>query len=271
LFQAGPARRAGCGGRPGGGLPSYPRPSRPPSRPAGLGVPGPAPHSRAARRAPRFADVPPGGPCGSPSESPRCESAWPPQVARCRNLRGQVRPTGECGSCAGEPRGSRGRHESACAGGNRGSSPGGGCSAGKCACSRSISRVLANQAGGRLGRSGPGPAIPAGAPHRMHTPWDRPGRRAYETLPPPTGDPTRLRTPQSSGQIRVQLSVLTITNRCPTVIRLRDVSDRSRSMRPDTPSASGCLLYRKSCGIARPLLACGLLVGQMEWEPWLRR
>lgn len=51
-----------------------------------------------------------------------------------------LRPTGGRDPCHGGTRGSRGRHGSACADGNRGSSRDGGCSAGRCACSLGGSR-----------------------------------------------------------------------------------------------------------------------------------
>ena len=47
-----------------------------------------------------------------------------------------LRPRGGCGPWTGAPRGSRARRGCACAAGSRGSSRAGGCSAGRCACSR---------------------------------------------------------------------------------------------------------------------------------------
>ena len=51
----------------------------------------------------------------------------------------QLRPTARCGPCVGGPRRWRGRRGCACAAGSRASWRGGGCSAGKYACSRSDS------------------------------------------------------------------------------------------------------------------------------------
>jgi hypothetical protein len=56
-----------------------------------------------------------------------------------------LRRRGLCDPCADEPRGSPGRHGCACAGGTRGYAPGGGCSAGKYACSRLDLPMLARQ------------------------------------------------------------------------------------------------------------------------------
>jgi len=55
---------------------------------------------------------------------------------------GRLRPTEPGGPCGDERRGWRDRRECACAAGNRGSSRGGGCSAGTCACSLRGSREI---------------------------------------------------------------------------------------------------------------------------------
>ena len=76
-------------------------------------------------------------------------------------------------------------------------------------------------------------------------------RRARETRPSLTRDPLRLRTRRT-----VTKSGFTPADpersKSHYVIRIRD-----------TPSTFGCLPCATSCGIARPLLACGLLVGEM--------
>lgn len=84
-------------------------------------------------RARRLAVVPPDVPAGPPWRSPDSESAWPPTEARPA----WIRPTASRGPCACAWRGWRGRRGCACAAGTRGSWPGDGCSAGRCACSRS--------------------------------------------------------------------------------------------------------------------------------------
>ncbi len=61
-----------------------------------------------------------------------------------------LRPTGGRDPCHGGTRESRGRHGCACAGGSRGSSRDGGCSAGRCACSLGGSRNESVVAGHRL-------------------------------------------------------------------------------------------------------------------------
>ena len=65
-----------------------------------------------------------------------------------------VRPRARRGPCGGGRRGWRGRRGCACAAGTRGSSPGGGCWAGRCACSRAGSKTAVG--GGIPEPDGPG-------------------------------------------------------------------------------------------------------------------
>ena len=83
---------------------------------------------RGRRAAARRFDVYPDH--GRPPKSRRSDAAGAASAA-CR-----LRRRARCGPCDGERPGSRGPRGCACAGGNRGSWPGVGCSAGRCACSR---------------------------------------------------------------------------------------------------------------------------------------
>lgn len=68
---------------------------------------------------------------------------------------------------------------------------------------------------------------------------------------PTHGDPMRLRTRPA------------VTKSGFTLPGFRRSKSHSVTPRRDTPSTFGCLPCATSCGIARPLLACGLLVGEM--------
>jgi hypothetical protein len=133
----------------------------------------------------------------------------------------QVRRKGACGPWHGEQRGSPVRRGYACAAGTRGSAPGGGCSAGKYACSRWISRYWLAKFSSPTARS---------------------------THPHLTGDLIRLRTPDQR-----------VPPGCP---------GPTRTAARRHAAHARCLLANTSCGIARRLLACVLLVGQWEWEPY---
>ena len=92
-------------------------------------------------------------PASTPPSS-HCEPAgpaWSPRRNQQRGRRrcaggntgpGRLRPTVRCGPCADEPAGWRGRRGCASADGSRGSWLGGGCSAGRSACSRSGSITI---------------------------------------------------------------------------------------------------------------------------------
>ena len=83
-----------------------------------------------------------------PERAPPAPRRWrrSPSAVRSRCAAGSTRPcssrlrrTVRSGPCGGERPGSRDRRGCASAGGSRGSWPGGGCSAGRCACSRGVS------------------------------------------------------------------------------------------------------------------------------------
>jgi hypothetical protein len=75
-------------------------------------------------------------------------------------------------------------------------------------------------------------------------------RWAHETRPA-RGDSMRLRTRPA------------VTKSGFTLAGLGRSKSHSVILTRDTPSTFGCLPCDTSCGIARPLLACGLLVGEM--------
>ena len=95
-------------------------------------------------------------------EVARCAAAAAPRPARYLGILAEprLRPTGGRGPWRGAPTGWRGRHGCACAAGSRGSSRAGGCSAGRCACSRQVLRLRA-RCRRRLGdRRSAGRALP---------------------------------------------------------------------------------------------------------------
>jgi hypothetical protein len=101
----------------------------------------------------------------------------------------------------------------------------------------------------------PGTGSPSSRPRRR--PASRPQRPVYRrtarrTHPTPRGRPYKATHPRSGGSIRVPVT----SARLPV---------------GDTPRTLGCLLANTSCGIARRLLACVLLVGQMGVGALLRR
>ena len=99
-----------------------------------------------------------GAPPGAAATANRCGEvcATPQSVRRgqhdylaFRPDRRRLRPTACRGPWLGGRRGRRGRHGCACAAGNRGSSHAGGCSAGRCACSRLRLRLRTTPRGHR--------------------------------------------------------------------------------------------------------------------------
>jgi len=144
----------------------------------------------------------------------------------------RLRRTVLCDPCDDVPRGSPDLHGCACAGGTRGSAHGGGCWAGKYACSRSDLPVLARQV-----RLVPGPWRRPGQSFGFtggrHAKLTHTGGRPYETTHPRIARP----------------------NRVPLAVRWTPLGD--------TPDTERCLPTAASCGMAQRLLACVLLVGQM--------
>ena len=92
-------------------------------------------------------------------------------------------------------RGSRGRHGCACAAGSRASSPDGGCSAGRCACSRRLQGARSQRTcDTRDSTNG------AGLPTRRHRQPRARERRDASTQPRPTLDRTTVRRRPGRGQ-----------------------------------------------------------------------
>jgi hypothetical protein len=130
-----------------------------------------------------------------PAHSPTLPCHQPKVVATGQSCgRGEhaLRRRGACGPCCGEQRESPVLHGCACAAGTRGSATGGGCSAGKYACSRWISRYW-------LAKSLSPPTL--GVPDT--TPGYR--RTARRTHPTPRGRPYKATHPRSAGSIRVSV------------------------------------------------------------------
>ena len=95
---------------------------------------------------------------------------------RCHADRPGVRPTGPCGPCGGGLRGLTGPPACASAGGSRALCAGGGCSAGRYACSRavSVSEVVRSQGRGLSRLAPPTRGISSVDMRHRSTPFDRP-------------------------------------------------------------------------------------------------
>ena len=101
----------------------------------------------------------------------RAELLRAAEAVRCGQHRRGLRRRARRGLCGDEPKGWRGRHGSASAGGSRGSSHGGGCSAGRCACSRGLSknvgRCVPDYAGDHGSCTSVAPGLASCSPHNQ--------------------------------------------------------------------------------------------------------
>jgi len=103
-----------------------------------------------------------------PPRAPRRTVCWKSAERRIRCVAGStgrcVRPRARCAPCGDAPRGWRDRHACACADGSRGSWPGAGCSAGRCAWSRRSPHVCrSDRTQSRDQVLVPGPTAPGNA------------------------------------------------------------------------------------------------------------
>ena len=164
-LRARPAGGRAAGGAAGGPLGCAPRTLR---RPCSRRGPRAAAPARPAADRPGQPSRPAAGGGRSAAGGRPGAHAGPPRRSRRSGAGGAgaragARPRARCGPCGGGRRGWRVPHGCACAAGSRGSSHDGGCSAGRCACSRGRLRSVREWLQGVWLQSGAGPAAPYGA------------------------------------------------------------------------------------------------------------